>query len=175
VTLEPLGATTRKDAIWTLSHKYDRHGAKLADGHYSRRKVGSPQFMPPGETVVLVSPGAVFGWWRPHPRSGLRAMNGHDGWTCTIFRRISGPLASEMILEAELALEGRTCGPSGLLTYVAEKKILSPNPGYCFLHAGYRRISRAAHNDKWLLWKPWEYRGIRACGVVPPMSTRTRR
>lgn len=53
---------------WTLSHKYDREGAKLADGHYSRRKVGSPQFMPPGETVVLVAPGAVFGWWRPHPR-----------------------------------------------------------------------------------------------------------
>lgn len=99
--------------IWTLSHKYDKHGAALADGHYSRRKIGSPQFMPPGETVVLVAPGAVFGWWRPHPRSGLRAMNGHDGWTCTIFRRVSGPLASDMILEAELALDGKTCGPSG--------------------------------------------------------------
>jgi hypothetical protein len=75
---------------WTLSHKADPYGAKLADGHYSRRTVGSPQFMPPGETVVLVAPGAVFGWWRPHPRSGLRSLNGLDGWTCTLFRRLPG-------------------------------------------------------------------------------------
>jgi hypothetical protein len=70
-----------------------------------------------------------------------------------------------MILEAELALGNKTCGPSGLLTYVAEKKIQSPNPGYCFLMAGYLRIGRAAHRDKWLLWKPWELRGTRACGL----------
>ena len=156
---------------WTLSHKYDRLGASLADKHYSRRKVGSPQFMPPGETVVLVAPGAVFGWWRPHPRSGLQAMNGRDGWTCTIFHRESGPLASEMILLAELQLKGKTCGPDGLMTYVAEKKIQSPNPGYCFLMAGYRRIGRAAHRDKWLLWKPWELRGIQASGLQPQPPT----
>jgi hypothetical protein len=155
---------------WTLSHKYDRDGAKLADGHYSRRKVGSPQFMPPGETVVLVAPGAVFGWWRPHPRSGIKAMNGYDGWTCTIFRRIAGPLASDMILDAELALRGRTCGPSGLLSYVAEGKIRSTNPGYCFQHAGYRPIGRAAHKDKSVFWKPWELLGVKACGLFPPIK-----
>lgn len=157
---------------WTLSHKYDKHGARLADGHYSRRKVGSPQFMPPGETIVLIAPGAVFGWWRPHPRSGLKAMNGYDGWTCSIFRRISGPLASDMILAAELALEpeqAAPCGPSGLLTYVAEGKIRSTNPGYCFQMAGYRYIGRAAHKDKSLFWKPWDLRGVRACGVFPPV------
>lgn len=57
--------------------KYDPIGRALADGHYSRRKPGSPQFMPPGETIVLVSHDqlSVWGWWRPHPRSGLRAMN----------------------------------------------------------------------------------------------------
>jgi hypothetical protein len=158
---------------WTLSHKYDVHGAKLADGHYSRRKVGSPQFMPPGETIVLISPGAVFGWWRPHPRSGLKAMNGYDGWTCSIFRRIEGPLASDMILDAELALEptqAAPCGPSGLLTYVAEGKIRSSNPGYCFQMAGYRHIGRAAHKDKSLFWKPWELRGVRASGLFPPVK-----
>lgn len=162
-------------SCWTLSHKYDRTGAALADRHYSRRKVGAPQFMPPGETVVLVRPDTVFGWWRPHPRSGLKAMNGLDGWTCTIFRRegLDAPLASEMILDAELALEGRTCGPSGLLTYVAECKVRSPNPGYCFLQAGYRRIGRAAHRDKWLLWKPWELRGVRAAGMFPPGGGRS--
>jgi len=158
---------------WTLSHKYDPAGAKLADEHYSRRKVGSPQFMPPGETIVLIAPGAVFGWWRPHPRSGIKAMNGYDGWTCSIFRRNAGPLASEMILAAELALESQQaapCGPSGLLSYVAEGKVRSSNPGFCFKMAGYRPIGRAAHKDKTLFWKPWELRGIGACGAFPPIK-----
>lgn len=98
-------------------------------------------------------------------------MNGWDGWTCTIFRRVSGGLASDMILDAELALEGKSCGPSGLLTYVAESKVRSSNPGYCFKMAGYRFLERAKHKDKSLFWKPWELRGIRACGVELPRKS----
>lgn len=56
---------------WYVSHKYDASAAALADRHYSRRTVGSPQFMPPGQTLVLVADGAVFGWWRPDPSSGI--------------------------------------------------------------------------------------------------------
>lgn len=88
---------------WVVRHKADPVGARLADGHYSRRKVGAPQFMPPGQTLVLVSGDglAVFGWWRPDPKSGLQAMNGLDGWTCTIFRNTGQQQSSTMILEAE--------------------------------------------------------------------------
>jgi hypothetical protein len=49
---------------WTLSHKADKAGARLADGHYSRRTVGSPQFMPPCETYVFVALKAVGEGWR---------------------------------------------------------------------------------------------------------------
>lgn len=160
--------------FWVVSHKFDKAGAKMADRHYSRRKVGSPQFMPPGETVVLVHEGgALFGWWRPHPRSGIKAMNGLDGWTCSIFRRegVDLPLASEMILEAETALEGRSCGPSGLLTYVFDRKIRSSNPGYCFKMAGYRKIGRSADGKKTLLWKPWELRGVQASAATTPPAS----
>ena len=83
----------RDDArTWIRVGKFTTVGAALADGHYSRRTVGSPQFMPPGQTVVLVSgdEASVFGWWRPHPASGIKAMNNLDGWTCTIFRRTGG-------------------------------------------------------------------------------------
>lgn len=38
---------------WQKTIKFDPRCASLADRHYSRRTVGSPQFMPPGETVVL--------------------------------------------------------------------------------------------------------------------------
>jgi hypothetical protein len=163
---------------WRLAHKFDAVGARLADGHYSRRKVGSPQFMPPGETVILVGDDdlSVFGWWRPHPRSGIRAMNGLDGWTCSIFRRVGGDRASDAILAAEALLASRsTCGPDGLLTYVWDAKVKSRNPGYCFKVAGYHVAGRAgccshmrtrsADGKKTLLHKPWSL-----AGAYPPST-----
>lgn len=80
---------------WRLARKGDRRAVELADGHYSRRKVGSPQFMPPGQTIVLLTRNldALWGWWRPHPASGIVAMNGFDGWTCSIFRNVGRPEA----------------------------------------------------------------------------------
>ena len=145
--------------LWLNSWKADPVGARLADGHYSRRTVGSPQFMPPGQTLVLVSPDglSVFGWWRPHPASGLRAMNGLDGWTCSIFRHTGPALASQLIVAAEamLAASGHGCGPDGLLSYVWDRKVESPNPGYCFKRAGWSTRGRSADGRKTLLGKPW--------------------
>jgi hypothetical protein len=138
---------------WQRVTKFDPRSATLADRHYSRRKIGSPQFMPPGQTVILFcESGAVFGWWRPHPASGIKSMNGLDGWTCTIFRNESSILSSQLILEAEQFLPS-DCGPDGLLTYVWDKKIKSTNPGYCFKLAGYKPIGRSADNRKTLLQK----------------------
>jgi hypothetical protein len=149
--------------FWRRIPKFDARGARLADRHYSRRKIGSPQFMPPGQTIILLSIDelSVFGWWRPDPASGIRSMNGLDGWTCTIFRREGAGLASEMILDAELAFDefGYDCGPDGLITYVADAKVTSPNPGYCFKRAGYQVAGRSADDKKTLLRKPFESRG----------------
>ena len=145
------------DANWKRVTKFDARAVALADRHYSRRKRGSPQFMPPGETLVLYRPGAVFGWWRPHPRTGLRALNGLDGWTCTIFRNESPWRSSTIILGAEAALveSGVTCGPDGMLTYVWDARVASRNPGYCFQCAGWKRRGRSADGRKTLLHKPW--------------------
>jgi hypothetical protein len=66
--------------IWRVTNKGDRDACRIADRHYSRRKVGAPQFMPPGQTLVLLALGALFGWWRPDPASGIKSMNGLDGW-----------------------------------------------------------------------------------------------
>jgi hypothetical protein len=149
---------------WERVTKFDKRAVALADGHYSRRSPGSPQFMPPGQTIVLYRPGAVFGWWRPDPASGLRAMNNLDGWTCTIFRNISGTLSSSLILLAELSLRkcANDCGPDGMLTYVWDKKVSSENKGYCFKRAGWRVHStrpRSADKRKTLLTKRFEDAG----------------
>lgn len=113
--------------------------------------------MPPGETIVLKTRDerAVFGWWRPHPHSGLKAMNGLDGWTCTIFRNTGPLLSSELVLDAEQALHDAhvSCGPDGLITYVFDSKVRSSNPGFCFLMAGWRRTGRSADGKKTLLQK----------------------
>ena len=142
---------------WLRVTKFDKRAVALADRHYSRRKIGSPQFMPPGETIVLLSNDgrAVFGWWRPHPTSGIKSMNGLDGWTCTIFRNESERVSSQLILEAEEFLMGSgvTIGPDGLITYVWDSKIKSSNPGYCFQIAGWKRTGRSADNRKTLLQK----------------------
>lgn len=147
---------------WERTTKFDPITAALADRHYSRRKVGAPQFMPPGQTIVLVllTGDAVFGWWRPHPGSGIQAMNGLDGWTCTIFRNENPWIrSSELILDAELAIAeaGYDCGPSGLITYVWDRKVASKNPGYCFKMAGWRCTGRSADGKKTLLQKPYRH------------------
>lgn len=143
--------------MWQRVTKFDPRAASLADRHYSRRKIGSPQFMPPGETVVLLTPDelAVFGWWRPHPASGIKAMNGLDGWTCTIFRNESTARSSDLILAAENVLLGLgvTIGKDGFITYVWDRKIRSANPGYCFKLAGWQVRGRSADGRKTLLMK----------------------
>lgn len=151
---------------WEIVHKFDKQSARLADRHYSRRKPGAPQWMPPGETLCLrLADDIMFGWWRPHPSSGIRALNDLDGWTCTIFRNESPLLSSALILLAEYDLRewggaAGPCGPDGLITYVWDSKIKSKNPGACFKHAGWRRAGRSADGRKTLLRKPWEYAGV---------------
>lgn len=144
-------------AEWCVVKKFDARAVALADRHYSRRKVGSPQFMPPGETLVLLTADAlaVWGWWRPHPASGLKAMNGLDGWTCTIFRNEGPHRSSALVLAAERALidSGRSIGPDGMLTYVWDRKVRSSNPGYCFKVAGWKVAGRSADGRKTLLQK----------------------
>ncbi len=148
---------------WQRCTKFDVAACELADRHYSRRKPGAPQFMPPGQTLCLINAdgSAVWGWWRPHPDSGLAAMNGLDGWTCTIFRNESKVRSSELILDAERALieSGHDCGPDGLITYVWDNRVQSSNPGYCFQAAGWARQGRSADNRKTLLTKPYDLAG----------------
>jgi len=161
------------ESLWLRVNKFNPRCAQLADGHYSRRTVGSPQFMPPGQTIVLLSRDglSVFGWWRPHPRAGIVPMNGLNGWTCTIFRRTGGAQASDLILEAERILFNEyECGPHGLLTYVWDAKVGSRNPGFCFKQAGWHVAGshnccsgmkpRSADGKKTLLHKFFGLAGI---------------
>ena len=161
---------------WWLAESgaFDSIGRRLADSHYSRRKRGARQFVPPGQRFVLIAKdaGSVWAWWRPHPNSGLRAMNGLDGWTCTIFRRVHGARASDLVLDAERAIDalGHTCGPHGMLTYIWDAKVRSAHPGYCYKVVGWHVAGqcaecasvapRSADDRKTLLHKSFARAGI---------------
>lgn len=128
--------------MWFAVTKYDRRAAALADRHYSRQSIGDAQFMPPGETLVLLHEGgaglAVWGVC-----SNLDPA-GSPRWRCTIFRNESGDLSSLLIQEAtyltRLVWAGRE-PPVPLTTEVDPRRVRRKrDPGRCFLRAGWRRV-----------------------------------
>ena len=125
------------DRLYATTH-CDPEMALFADRHYSRKKIGSPQFMPPGRKLVLRNAEGtiLFGWlWA---KDEYR-LDHQTGYNCTIFRNESDRKSSEIIIEAEnLAVE--KWGLNRFYTYVNAKKIRSSNPGYCFIRAGYKKI-----------------------------------
>lgn len=125
-----------------ISHKYDPELARLADRHYSRQKVGTPQFMPPGKTLVIRDHLGliVFGWlWqRPEYRDDRQV-----GFCCSIFRNESSILSSTIIVRCVEMVIARW-GVNRCFTYIDPSRIVSANPGYCFKVAGWRFVRRCS-------------------------------
>lgn len=109
----------------------------LARGHYSAAKNPSPkirQCVGPGEKLVLLHRTglAAFAWRKFRDDSGQQGVNN------TLFVNHGAGLSSALILEAEQIAWARWPGER-LYTYVNPRKVKSPNPGYCYLCAGWRR------------------------------------
>jgi hypothetical protein len=67
--------------------------------------------------------------------------DGQRGVMCSVFRNEGAHRSSDLIREAcELAWQ-RWPG-ARLFTYVADAKVRSTNPGYCFQVAGWRKCGR---------------------------------
>lgn len=135
--------------IWRASHRFDTPARLLADRHYNRQKVGSPQFMPAGSCRVLLAENkkAVFGLSFPKPEFVKHAWPG--AWICSIFRNEdAGPLASDMIRDAMAAMQ-TLYGASpalGCVTFVDPKKVPGIPvrgeriKGFCFHMAGFKAV-----------------------------------
>lgn len=135
-------------SIWRKSHRFDPPARMLADRHYSRRKPGSPQFMPAGSCRVLVANNnkAVFGLSFPKAEFVRHAWAG--AWVISIFRNESaGPLASTMIREALAIMQNEYAVPElGCVTFVDPRKVRGVLTrgervkGFCFMKAGFRAV-----------------------------------
>lgn len=85
--------------VWRASHRADKEVLPLADRHYNRQKIGSPQFVPPGRCVVLKTDAAV--WVTSWPFAEYVKHEWAGAWVNSIFRRENGEeIASEMIRQA---------------------------------------------------------------------------
>ena len=128
---------------WYLSHRFDARALPLADRHYNRRKVGSPQFVPPGRCLVLLTAAADALWVTSWPFAEYVRHAWPGAWVNSLFRNESPGLASELIREAVSAT--RAMWPEvptlGLITFVDAAKVRHKrDPGRCYLKAGFRRV-----------------------------------
>lgn len=126
---------------WHISNRADKLALPIADAHYSRQKPGTPQFVPPSRCLVLWCATGRAVWvssW-PYPQYTHHAWAG--AWVNTMFRRESGPLASELIREAIAC--SRWHWPDipelGMVTFIDRDKVRHKRDyGRCYLRAGFQ-------------------------------------
>ena len=110
---------------WCLSHRADPAARVLADRHYNRQKVGTPQFAPPGSCLVLLSVCGRAFWITSAPFAEFVKHQWAGAWVCSAFRSEGAGKASELIRDAvaaTLAHYGRP--PSlGMVTFIDPKKV----------------------------------------------------
>jgi hypothetical protein len=127
-----------KGVIWHLSHRADASVVPIADRHYNRQHIGSPQFVPPGRCLVLKHEAAF--WVSSWPFAEYVKHEWGGAWICSAFRREGGPLASEMILDAVAATRWYWGEPPplGMITFVdLDKTRKKRDPGRCYRRAGF--------------------------------------
>jgi hypothetical protein len=123
---------------WRVSDRYDPRAVALADRHYSRQKPGTPQFIPPGRYVALISADKTAVWVTSWAKYRMDAWRG--AWVNTIFRKEGPGLASDMIRYA--VAHTRAAWPQvpdlGMVTFIDPSKVKpKQHPGYCYLCAGF--------------------------------------
>jgi hypothetical protein len=127
--------------IWREVKRCDPAAREIADRHYSRQTPGAQEFMPPGETLVLYVPGAVWG-------SSRNIFLGRVRLRCCIFRNETKLLSSTLIARAT-ALTYRRWPSERLTTEVKLESVRSKrDPGYAFRCAGWVTLGRGRHRRK---------------------------
>jgi hypothetical protein len=130
---------------WERSWRADPRGARLADRHYSRQKIGAAQFVPPGGCVVFVAGEAPRSavWVTSTPLAEWVKHAWAGAWINSLFRNEGAGLSSELILEAVAATRYVLGAPPplGMVTFVDAGKVRRKrDPGRCYRRAGFRHV-----------------------------------
>ena len=124
---------------WIRTRDGDDSVRSLFDRHYSRRPamrgtLRSKLFMGPGEKLVLRTADSL-------AILAFRKFISEDrqsGVNLSIFRNEGEVLSSTLLLDG-MGVAWQHWPRERLYTYINPRRILSPNPGYCFLVAGWQR------------------------------------
>jgi hypothetical protein len=131
--------------IWNLSHRADPAALLIADRHYNRQKIGTPQFVPPGRCLVLLCEGALWVTSWPFAEYVRHAWPG--AWVNSLYRKECAGQASTLIREAISATRSIWTPPElGMITFVDPKHVKPTMVrgkavyGYCYLKAGFKHV-----------------------------------
>lgn len=110
---------------WHLSHRGDKRALPLADRHYNRQKPGSPQFVPPGRCLVLLTKNADAVWVTSWPFAQFVKHAWAGAWMNSLFRKECSGHASDLIREAVAATRAVYGEPPalGMVSFVDAKKV----------------------------------------------------
>jgi hypothetical protein len=126
---------------WHLSHRADPRAVAIADRHYNRQKPGTPQFVPPGRCLVLLTEDADAVWTTSWPYAAYVKHAWAGAWVNSLFRNEGAVLSSELIREAVAVT--RWYWPEvpalGIVTFVDPTKVRRKRDfGRCYRKAGWR-------------------------------------
>lgn len=130
--------------IWKRSTRADRKAVAIADRHYNRQKIGSPQFVPPGSCLVLIAKDGGALWTTSWPISDYVKHAWAGAWINSLFRRETTPVLSSELIRQAVAATRWYYGDSpalGMVTFVdAEKVRHKRDVGRCYRRAGFRYV-----------------------------------
>ena len=130
---------------WWRSHRADPAALPLADRHYNRQKPGTPQFVPPGGCLVLLTAAEDALWVTSRPFAQYVKHAWPGAWINSLFRNEAPEryLSSDLIREA-VAATLSVWGPApplGMVTFVDPGKTRRKrDPGRCYRRAGFRVV-----------------------------------
>jgi hypothetical protein len=134
-----------RESPWRLSWRADPAAVALADRHYNRQKIGSPQFVPPGRCLVLktaeAAPEAAWTTSWPFPEHVQHAWAG--AWMNQMFRNEGDRLSSDLIRWAVAHTRAKwpEVPPLGIVSFVDASKTESKEvPGWCYRRAGWSHV-----------------------------------
>lgn len=131
---------------WCMSHRADHAARLIADRHYNRQKIGTPQFVPPGRCMVLLSHCAKAFWVTSWPFAEYVKHEWPGAWMCSAFRSEGAGRASDMIRDAVAATREFYGEPPalGMVTFIDRNQVRPtkvhgvPTWGWTWKQAGFR-------------------------------------
>lgn len=125
---------------WHLSHRADLPARLIADRHYNRQKIGTPQFVPPGRCLVLINSTQSALWVTSWPFAEYVKHAWAGAWVNSCFRNESPTLSSLLIIDAVAATLAHYGAPPahGFISFIDTRKTKRKrDPGRCYLKAGW--------------------------------------